>query len=199
MEPLPLNAKLTEYALDLTFTSAALRAGGHAELAGSVDKALAEISAQVEEDARLTERATVAQAELAGKDAALDELYKQASNTLREKHPSEYGRFFPKPVARVAEGDLTEEIDAVRALVAELVTLDAGDALRTELRPRLERALADVEAALRARDAVLQEIAPARSALEDVRAKANDVRAELHAKLADATHDKKTPDKFFRR
>ena len=199
MNALPTNAPLRAYVLDLTFTAVALRAGGHADLVGEVDAALAELRARVEEDAKLEERALDAHARLAGKDAALDELYKQASNTVREKHPSEYGRFFPKPVARVAEGDLVEEIDAVRALVAELVTLEANDTLRTELRPRLAKALEEVEGAMKARDAVLQEIAPARSALEDLRAKTNQLRETLHAKLADATHDKKTPDKFFPR
>jgi hypothetical protein len=184
--------------LDLVYLKSTLEAAGHADLAPAVAAKLSELQGELPEHDQAEEGGVIAEAKVAGKDAALDQIYRAAATHVREHHPSEFGRLFPKPPSRMADAAYAEELAAVRTLTTDLQGLAEGEPLRDQFLGRLTSAADELEQAIAEKDQTFARFEGERAAMDTLRASVEVLRLKTHAALLERVHDKKLADAFFR-
>ena len=184
--------------LDLVYVKSTLEAAGHADLASVVAAKLTELQAELPDYDQAEEREVIAEAKVAGRDATLDQLYRSCAAHVREHHPSEFGRLFPKPPSRIADASHAEELAAVRTLTKDLEGLAAGEPLRDQFFAKLTSAANELERALAEQTQTLARFEGERAAMDTLRASVDTLRQKTHAALLERVTDKKLADAFFR-
>jgi hypothetical protein len=184
--------------LDLVYAKSTLEAAGHADLSAAVATKLTELQGELGDYDQAEEREVIAEAKVAGRDASLDQIYRACAAHVREHHPSEFGRLFPKPPSRIAEASHAEELVAVRTLTKDLEGLAVGEPLRDQFFEKLTSAANELEKAIGEQNETLGRFEGERAAMDTLRASVDVLRQKTHAALLERVHDKKLADSFFR-